>query len=1086
MEHSGFPSHETLAAFIDGRLDAQTRKRVIEHMATCSECRSIFVSTNELRGPIAATPRRLSLRWTSAFAAAFLVALILVGGYAISRRGKGHLPSGVEALIADTSHFPNRPTAARVSGFPYRPEEPTFRQGPATNDESTWDAKGAAAAISKRAARHPTVENLHALGISHLAFGNAADAIRPLEDAIRLETGKPDVGAAIDASTDAPLLSDLSAAYFALAQRTEHREARLLSALDAAKRAWDLDPHSPEAAWNRAVCLEAASSSRENAVAAWDDYLRLDPSSDWAKEAKQHRDRLAVNTQSDRWDNEKAKLHESEPDAVVVGSRLAEAFPQEARGLAQDELLPSWADAELAGDSLAATHRLDIIRVIGEAAEARGDTLLARTVAHIESSHDRRRIARGFVAWREAIAAYDAKTMLPAAEAAARAVADLSASGSPFAPAAQHQAARVDFNRNDYDAVFVRLRTISPADLEASHWLRGKVLWLTGLTESVLGRPKQALDNYDRAFDAFKKADEKENQLAVVNLMAIDDGYAADNGRAWQRRFDALQMLRDLGHSRRAAYILADASRTAAQEGHRGAALLFADEMLHAAKLANDPVTLSEAYLNRGLACHLSGADQQARVELAHADHWAARIPSEEIRARTMANTELTAFDWRGHESPDVEMRRLDGVINFFVSTGKQYNLAQLFFLRARVACAAGRAVPCETDFKTGLGEAAKELRVLDDPVLFGTYLTKTREATNGVASLLVKRNDAKAALPYIDCNRLLFSAANAQPTACAESLMPLVGAVQRRLPARAGLLELAVVDGQLLTWLITPERLQFEQRPMDARNAAKLLEPFTMELRELEALVIVSDPAMPEAFSSLRNPVTQSFLIQDVRLSFQPSAATFAASARPVPPRGGALIVCNAAYDESAVPGLKPLAQANEESTVVAAAYGAPEVLRGRDATPRRFLAAAGDAAIVHYVGHATSPPDAPLLAALVLAPDGRDSGLLFARDIARAKFRRTSLVVLSACSTAAAARHQEAGVTNLASAFLAAGVPGVIASTTPVDDTTAPELFRQLHLQLARGVAPAEALQKAQIEMIRRGAPPFAWAGFQYLGSI
>src|SRR5213592_2494759 len=43
MEHSGFPSDETLAAFIDGKLDPETRTRVVEHMAQCPECYETFL-----------------------------------------------------------------------------------------------------------------------------------------------------------------------------------------------------------------------------------------------------------------------------------------------------------------------------------------------------------------------------------------------------------------------------------------------------------------------------------------------------------------------------------------------------------------------------------------------------------------------------------------------------------------------------------------------------------------------------------------------------------------------------------------------------------------------------------------------------------------------------------------------------------------------------------------------------------------------------------------------------------------------------------------------------------------------------------
>jgi len=146
-----------------------------------------------------------------------------------------------------------------------------------------------------------------------------------------------------------------------------------------------------------------------------------------------------------------------------------------------------------------------------------------------------------------------------------------------------------------------------------------------------------------------------------------------------------------------------------------------------------------------------------------------------------------------------------------------------------------------------------------------------------------------------------------------------------------------------------------------------------------------------------------------------------------------------------------------------------------------------AAGAGIIHFVGHAMSNREAPLLAALAFAPDGaHDPGKLFARDIARASFAQTAVVVLSACDTAAPARREEGGVTNIARAFLAAGVPAVIASTTAVDDAAARDMFRRVHAKLARGVAPADALRDAQIDLIQSGAPRASWAGFQYLGSI
>ncbi len=47
-EHSPFPTDETLAAYIDGRLDEETRKRVVEHMAECPECLDVVMGGREI------------------------------------------------------------------------------------------------------------------------------------------------------------------------------------------------------------------------------------------------------------------------------------------------------------------------------------------------------------------------------------------------------------------------------------------------------------------------------------------------------------------------------------------------------------------------------------------------------------------------------------------------------------------------------------------------------------------------------------------------------------------------------------------------------------------------------------------------------------------------------------------------------------------------------------------------------------------------------------------------------------------------------------------------------------------------------
>ena len=62
------------------------------------------------------------------------------------------------------------------------------------------------------------------------------------------------------------------------AQQMRSSDSATLAAR-AAERAWSLR-HTPETAWNRAVALDTPE--------AWRDYLALDETSDWAREAQAH------------------------------------------------------------------------------------------------------------------------------------------------------------------------------------------------------------------------------------------------------------------------------------------------------------------------------------------------------------------------------------------------------------------------------------------------------------------------------------------------------------------------------------------------------------------------------------------------------------------------------------------------------------------------------------------------------------------------------------------------------------------------------------------------------------------------------
>src|SRR5688572_33364873 len=103
------PSDETLAAFIDGRLEVSAHDEVVAHLSSCSECRDVVNSAHEL--PAEASPRRSWIPAAALAAAAAVAAVIFLGPIADRFR----MSRSMAALTAATANLPERPIQARPS-----------------------------------------------------------------------------------------------------------------------------------------------------------------------------------------------------------------------------------------------------------------------------------------------------------------------------------------------------------------------------------------------------------------------------------------------------------------------------------------------------------------------------------------------------------------------------------------------------------------------------------------------------------------------------------------------------------------------------------------------------------------------------------------------------------------------------------------------------------------------------------------------------------------------------------------------------------------------------------------------------------
>jgi len=134
-----------------------------------------------------------------------------------------------------------------------------------------------------------------------------------------------------------------------------------------------------------------------------------------------------------------------------------------------------------------------------------------------------------------------------------------------------------------------------------------------------------------------------------------------------------------------------------------------------------------------------------------------------------------------------------------------------------------------------------------------------------------------------------------------------------------------------------------------------------------------------------------------------------------------------------------------------------------------------------LHLATHARIDDQNPWQSGLHLG----SAGWMPAADIARSSFD-ARLVVLAACASASGRMNTGEGVLGLTSAFLAAGVPAVVATLWAVDDRATAHFSELFYAALAEGHGSGESLRLAQ-ELLRSEpgmSHPFFWAGFVLVG--
>jgi Putative zinc-finger len=272
------PAEELLAAFVDDRLDSSTREPVTEHLASCGECREIVLMSTAFQDePVPVVPGNFGgRRWMPAIASLAAAAAI---AFIVTPRLFG---PRLDEFVAASDGMSRRISDGRFAGGFAHSERPARNRG--DGDKNDIDSTKLTLYQLADKAQKAIWSGPHVRGLSEVLIaekGDFGNAIPLLEKAHQKAHGAERDRAAIDLAA-----ALLERAYWPAGSANDNQRA-----LDLSNEVLTRQPKSPEALWNRAVAL-AALNRDDEALRAFDDYLKVDSNSKWADEARERKARI--------------------------------------------------------------------------------------------------------------------------------------------------------------------------------------------------------------------------------------------------------------------------------------------------------------------------------------------------------------------------------------------------------------------------------------------------------------------------------------------------------------------------------------------------------------------------------------------------------------------------------------------------------------------------------------------------------------------------------------------------------------------------------------------------------------------------
>jgi len=949
------------------------------------------------------------------YAVASVLALAIAGA-AYAWYENNHSPLQNSLLAMQRSYPTSRPLESRMTGdFAYKPYART--RGELDNHDINRDQLNyALVELTRIVASTPTPQERHALGRLYLFLGEFDKAESQMKLALE------------GLSTDPKILTDIAALYYERSKYADSNSELLLTkAIEYYRQAISIDPRQAEAWFNRALCYEHLAIYTK-AKEDWKQYLKIDPDSEWAKEAKERLKNLETKAQQLSFPQKPANKIQD-----AAGSKnddlLKELISQnfvEVKQYSTGQLFDDYLTAELNGDQQHAEQCLSTLKRIGNfTAEVKGDRYIAdlATLAARASPKMKSGMLNVRLMLRQADNEYDRSShdtafkLYKQAYNAAERIGD-----NLHAELAASKFIRYSNSRAQTEPL-ITLGNRLLTQTEQRRHLHLQAAIHASLANGFLASQQGslALENGLRAAEIAKGLGDI--NTAINGLMLAGSAYTRSGNyeRAFNKSFEVLSLLGEHPIDiRRSFQAYQQAWESLFRIGNFHLAMAYQQEAMEIANRTGNQLIITGTLGRLGLNSWKLGQNNAASSLLKEAiekcnslnDQISRKLLQADLYT-VLGDIELSLGEY------EKSLLNYQNAMQSVAESNNSVYLAAISQGKAAAFLAQNRVSEAETELQKSISLIENDRKHIFDVGGRSIFLARSQNAYNAMIDLqykykqnptlafnyaeVVKSRDIldsltnRASAKEIDGRLEIALSGNARPLKLPQ--------IQRSLPNHLQVLSYSITENDLIIWHITNNTFsstsvrisvnQFKSLVADyllsIRSKAELSKtnrlaselyrylifPIVDKLDVSRQLCVIPDAGFNKLpFSSLFSTNKNRYLVEDYSIITSPSVSILfetisLAKGKPALPTQSFIGLSNPRFSSRRFPGLPTLPSSEEEVARASQLYKQGSYFSQENATESQAIQQFGHNNVVHIASHTLINEQIPLLSAILLSDE-------------------------------------------------------------------------------------------------------------------